>query len=266
VLYGIYPDFIYLNNGELNWDAISTISNFILVSLLVVVALYEAHERTKSMKKAQERIIVLDMIKNFLYPCLEQMKNTIQNINNNEFYWNQSTGKSKISFISKIPDSQFGRSLAKADVFKEHRELEALCSEYDKLLDEIIQVYDEIARTIENTKKTECLKDFVRRFQEKGYELNKEEITDVINFNLQVFVNYKYYQKYELDKNSGTKLLNFNENILKCIKTKECKELDKVGDVKIDLFTDKINEIIKECEEKMDYYRKVYHISEDEMK
>lgn len=68
------PDFIYLNNGELNWDAISTIFNSILVLSLIIVTFWyssEVNKQTNLMKKANERIIVLDLIKRFLYPCLD---------------------------------------------------------------------------------------------------------------------------------------------------------------------------------------------------
>ena len=261
-------DFIYLNNGELNWDAISTISNIILVSLLVVVALYEANERTKSMKKAQERIIVLDMIKNFLFPCLNEMKNTIQNINNNEFYWNQSNGKSKISYIQKIRNSTYGRSYAKTDVFKKHRGLEALCSEYDKLLDEIIRVHDEIKRAIEETADKDCLKDLVQKYiQTKKINL-EEATTDPVHYFMQELVNYSNIQENDNIYSNTTKIefVKFDKKIIDCINTKEYIKLDEVRNIKINLFTDKINEIIEKCEDRIDYYRQANHISEDEMK
>jgi len=267
----LIPEFIYLNNGELNWDAISTISNFILVSLLVLVALYEAHERTKSMKKAQERIIVLDMIKNFLYPCLKEMKKTIQKINNNEFYWNwnQSTGKSQISFIKKNCDSTYGTNYAKTDVFKKHHELEVLCSENDKLLDEIIEVHDKIKITIEDTADKDCLIKILYKFiQETG--INFEEAkNDPAHYFIQVLVNLKIFQENENDNLYSNKneieFIKFDRKIIDCINTNEYKKLDKDRYIKIDLFADKINEIIEKCEEMIDYYRRAYHISEDEM-
>jgi len=266
----LIQDFIYLNNGELNWDAISTISNFILVSLLVVVAIYEANERTKSMKKAQERIIVLDMIKNFLYPCLNEMKSNIQKINNNEFYWNQTNVKSQISFIQKIRDSTYGKNYAKTDVFKKHHEFETLCSEYDKLHDEIIEVHDKIKITIEDTADNDCLKKILDKFiQETGKNL-EEARSDLVHYFIQGLVNLKIFQENENDNLYGNKteieFIKFDRKIIDCINTNEYKELDKDRHIKIDLFADNINEIIEKCEEMIDYYRRAYHISEDEMK
>ena len=266
----LIPDFIYLNNGELNWDAISTISNFILVSLLVVVAIYEANERTKSMKKTQERIIVLDMIKNFLYPCLNEMESNIQKINNNEYYWNQSTVKSQISFIQKIRDSTYGENYAKTDVFKKHHELETLCSEYDKLHDEIIEVHNKIKITIEDTADKDCLIKILDKFiQETGTNL-EEAKSDPVYYFIQELVNLKNFQENENDNlySNKTKIefIKFDRKIIDCINTNEYKKLDKEKDEIIDLFADKINEIVEKCEEMIDYYRRSYHISEDEMK
>ena len=264
----LIPEFIYLNNGELNWGAISTIFNIILASLLVVVALYEANERTKSMKKVYKRIIVLDMIKNFLYPCLEKMKNTIQDINNNEFYWNQSNGKSQISHIQKIRDSTYGKNYAKTDVFKKHRELEVLCSEYDKLLDEIIQVHDEIKMAIEDTADKDCLKNLVQKYLKKRHIDLEGATTDPIHYFIQELVNYNNIQENDELYGDETKIkfVKGDEKIIDCINTKEYKELVKVRDIKIDIFKEKINKIVEKCKEIIDCYRQDYHISEDEMK
>ena len=269
MVYGIYPRFFYLNNGELNWDAISTISNICLVSLLVIVTIWyssEVKKQTNLMKKENERIIVLEWIKNFLYPCLNNMKNYIQYINDNQYYWNQSNGKSQISYIWKITDPKDEISFAKADVFKKHPDLEVLCSEYDKLHDGIIQVYDEIIRTIENTAKIDCLKELLQNFiQETNINLDEATI-DPVNYFLQQFVNYKYYKKYGSNDDIKTRFLNFDDKIIDCIKTTEYDELDKVKDEKIDQFKEQINEIEEKIKEIIGSYRQEYHISENEMK
>ena len=265
------PDFIYLNNGELNWDAISTIFNSILVLSLILITFWyssEVKKQTNLMKKANERIIVLDCIKNFLYPCLNKMENNIQNINNYNFYWNQSNGKSQISHIFKITDSKYVESFAKTDVFKKHRELEALCSEYDKLLDEIIQVHDEIKRAIENTADKDCLKCWVQKYIQKRKIDLEEATTDPVHHFIQGLVNYNNIQENDNLYGNKTEIefLKFDENIINCIDTREYNEIDEVRYGKINQFKEKIEEIIEKFSEKIDCYRQDYHISEDEMK
>ena len=217
-------------------------------------------KQTDLTEKVNKRIIVLDCVDNFLVPCLNEMKLNLININDSNFYWNQSNGKSQISWIWNIADFKNVARFAKVDVFKNQPELEALCSEYDELHDEIIQVYNEIGRTIKNTEKTDCLKDFVQEFLKTGYVLEDDAITDPINYFLQVFVNYNYYRKYDLDKNGGTKLLNFDEKIVDCIKTTEYEKIDKIRNEKIDAFKEKIGEIIENVDKNLYRCRKEYDI------
>lgn len=255
---------IYLNNGELNWDAIGIIFNSILVlSLVIVTFLYtdELKKQTNLLKKANKRIIVLDCVENFLNPCLNKMKDYIRDINNNEFYWNQSNGKSQISHISKIAGSEYGKGFAKVDVFKKHPDLEDLCSEYDELHDEIIQIHNKIKRAIENTAKEDCLKKFVQEFLVTGNVFEAEASTDPVKYFLETLVNYEYYRKHGEKTDIKIKFLNFNDNIISCVNTPEYNELDEVRAEKIDQFKEKINEIIEKIEEIAYSYRQEYCIS-----
>ena len=263
-----YMDFIkeciYLNNGEFNWDAIGTISNIILVlSLVCVTFLYthEVKEQTNLIKKANKRIIVLDCVENFLNPCLNEMKDYIQNINNNDFYWNQSNGKSQISHIWKITGLEYGKGFAKVDVFKKHPDLKALCSEYDELHDEIIQVYNKIKRAIETTANEECLEDFVQKFLVTGNVFEAKASTDPVKYFLETLVNYEYYRQHGEKTEIKIKFLNFDDNIIGCVKTPEYNELDEVRAEKIDQIKEKINEIIEKIEEITYSYRQEYCIS-----
>jgi len=257
---------IYLNNGELNWDAIGIIFNSILVLSLVCVTLFYAHEvkeQTKLMRKANKRIIVLDCVENFLNPCLTDMKNYIRSINDNTFYWNQSNGKTKISHIWKIANSEYGKGFAKVDVFKKHPDLEALCFEYDELHDEIIQIYNKIKTAIENTANEDCLKDLVQKFIQKRIIDLDEATTDPVHYFLQELVNYKNYQENidTYDDNIKIEFVKFDENVINCINTTEYNELDEIRAEKIDQFKDKINEIIEKIEEITYSYRQEYCIS-----
>ena len=258
-------EYIYLNNGELNWDAIGIISNSILVLSLVGVTLFyacEVKKQTNLTEKANKRIIVLDCVENFLNPCLNKMKEYIRDINTNTFYWNQSNGKSQISYIWKIADSEYGKGFAKVDVFKKYPDLEALCSEHDELHEEIIQIYNKIKIAIENTANEGRLKALAQKFIQKRNITSEEARTDPVHYFLQVLVNYRDNQENIAMGGDGIKMeFVKDENVINCINTTECNELDEIRAEKIDQFKEKINEIIEKIEEITYSYRQEYCIS-----
>ncbi len=73
---------ILFNNGQLNWDAISTISNIILVTALVLVTLWYAwqvRKQTKSMEKGMRKNRILEEIQDVLTPTIYSLEKEIEN-------------------------------------------------------------------------------------------------------------------------------------------------------------------------------------------
>ena len=257
-------DIFYLSNGQHNWVAISTAVDGVLVLALVCITGWYAHQvnnQTNLIKKANKRIIVLDCVDNFLKPCLKDMKNYIKDINDNNFYWNQSNGMSQISWILKTAHSESGEGFAKIDVFEKHRDLEVLCSEYDVLHEELIQVYNEIVDVIKWTANKECLKTQVGKFMtETGIVFGAEPNNYPVEYFLEKLVNYEYYQKHGDEEHIDIKFLRFDENVVNCINTPEYNELDGARTKKIGQVEGKIDEIIGEIETILRIYRREYHI------
>lgn len=255
---------IYLSNGQLNWAAISTTVDGILVLALVLITgwyAYQVNQQTNLIMKANKRIIVLDCVDNFLKPCLKDMKEYIKYINDNNFFWNQSNGMSQISWIWKTAYSESEEGSAKVDVFEKHRDLEVLCSEYDALHDELIQTYNKIADVIKNTANEECLKKLVKEFEAKTrIVFGAEPNTNPVEYFLQVLVNCEYYRKHGDEERNDIKFLRFDENVVDCINTPEYNELDKTRTKQIGQVKEKIDEIIGEIETILRIYKREHHI------
>lgn len=236
---------------------------YAVVILVILTGLYayQVNKQTNLTMKANKRIIVLDCVDNFLKPCLKDMKEYIKSINDNHFYWNQSNGMSQISWIWKTAHSESGEGFAKVDIFEKHRDLEVLCSEYDVLHEELIQVYNEIVDVIKNTANEDCLKKRMRKFlDETGNVFGAEPNTNPVEYFLQILVNYEYYRKYGDEGHICIKFLRFDENVVNCINTPGYNELDDARNKKIGQLKEKIDEIIGEIETILSTYRREYHI------
>lgn len=238
--------------------------NAYAVVILVILTgsyAYQVNKQTNLTMKANKRITVLDCVDNFLKPCLKDMEEYIKYINNDNFYWNQSNGMSQISWIWKTAHSESGEGFAKVDVFEKHRDLEVLCSEYDVLHEELIQVYDEIANVIKNTADEDCLKKRVEKFMEEtGNVFGVEPNNNPVEYFLQKLVNCEYYRKHGDEEDIDIKYLRFDENVLNCINTPEYNELDGIRNKKIGQLKEKIDEIIGEIDTILRTYRREYHI------
>ena len=135
-----------------------------------------------------------------------------------------------------------------------------LCSEYDVLHEELIQVYDEIADVIKNTADEDCLKKRVHKCRkETGYEFEAESATNPVEYFLQALVNCEYYLKYGKEE-QNIKFIRFDENVVNCINTPEYNELNCARTEKIRQVKEKIDEIIGEIETILRSYRREYNI------
>ena len=74
---------IFLNNGQLNWDAIGAISNIVLVTALVLITYWYAKkvsEQTDLMVKDRERNKILEEVQDFLTPTIHHLGKEIEYI------------------------------------------------------------------------------------------------------------------------------------------------------------------------------------------
>jgi len=273
-------DFFYLSNGEYNWNAINTtVDGVLLLTLIGITTWYasQVKKQTNLMNKANKRIIVLDYIQKFLTPYSKELDGEILRIKENNFKFDENFVEniriSKITWINKISDNKIGQGFAKNDVFREYPDLENLCSDHDELLDELIEIYEKIKETLENTIQIDCLKDLVKQFninqerliERKADTLNSDALDDPIKYFIKYLINCEYYKKYGPgDENDIKFLKQFEVEIINCIKT-DLKELHEPEKIKLIQLRDKDTEIIKNIEQIIRDYRQEYSISENEI-
>ena len=264
------PNFFYLSNGQLNWDAINTIFNSVLLLALACITWWYAsqvNKQTKLMNKEIKRGIVLDYIQNFLTPSSEYLNNEILSIKDNDFHFVGNNGKSKIAVIKKFSDER--PSFAKNDVFKKYPDLKNLFSEHDKFIDELIEIYEKIKETLENTIQIDCLKDLVEQFNnskiEEANKLKGDAINNPIKHFMEYLINYEYYKKHGSSGDFTLKFLKeFDVKIINCIKT-DLNELHEPKEMKLTQLIKKDGEILESAEEIIKVYRQEYYLSENEI-
>ena len=267
------PDFFYfLSNGQFNWVAISTIFDSVLLLTLVCITWWYAsqvNKQTKLMNKANKRKIVLDYIQDFLTPCSEKLKKDIGCIEDNNFYFVEDIEKSKIAWISKFSDINVGQGFEKNDVFRKYPNLKNLFSDHDKLLDELIEIYEKIKETLRNNIQIDCLKNLVEQFNrnqtEEANKLKEDALNNPLKYFIDDLISYEYYKKHGSDGSYKIKFLKeFEEKIVNCIET-DLKELHESEENKLKQLIKKDREILGSIEQIIDVYRQKYYISGNEI-
>jgi hypothetical protein len=84
---------ILFNTGQWNWDAISTISNIILVTALVIITGWYAREVRKQtilMERDRRRNNILEQIQDVLTPTIYSLEKEIEAIEKSEIFWYKS--------------------------------------------------------------------------------------------------------------------------------------------------------------------------------
>jgi hypothetical protein len=163
---------IFFNNGQLNWDAISTISNIILVAALVFITWRYARQVRKQtilIEKDRMRNKILEEIQDVLTPTIYSLEKEIDAIKKNEIFWYKSRKEGIFDELSKI----YGNSGAFKDVIEKFSDLEKMCLSHDNLYDKLNGLYTEIEREIRTPELKERLKNLVNEFNQSREEAYK---------------------------------------------------------------------------------------------
>jgi hypothetical protein len=230
---------IFLNNGQLNWNAISAISNIILVAALVVItALYarEVRRQTALMVKDREKNKILEEVQNVLTPTIYHLEEKeIEAIKNNEIFW------SKLGGVGEFGPrySRYGReetietikrlfnesSAVFNDVIHKDADLESKFISHDNFREKLNELYAEIESEVKTPRLKERLKARVKEFnesrKENKLEMDFDEIVRIIG---ECIINGRSIT-------SNQQLIDFWEEyrneLLKFRDTPQIKELDK---------------------------------------
>ena len=276
---------IFYNNGQLNWDAINTISNIVLVLALVLITGWYAHEvrkQTRLMIKDRERTKVLEEVQDVLTPAINHIESEIDAIQNKKIFWHRYTsgtcgfdsGLERLFYSAQYGSvkSLFGRKSSGAlkDILNKFSNLDSMFSSHDFLIDELNQFYEEIEKEIKTPELKERLEEMTKEFN-KGksatYRLTGEPIANAFGFYGEYIINLEYTIERSPDsiqppidfwEENQDELLKFRDkpHIIEihkqiCKKVIQLKELDK--------------EIFKKLVKIREEYRKEYNFINNEI-
>ena len=257
---------ILFNNGQLNWDAISTISNIILVAALVFITWRYARQVRKQtilMEKDRIRNRILEQIQDVLTPTIDSLEKEIEAIKKNEIFWYKSREEGIFEGLFKI----YGNSGAFKDVFGKFPDLEEMFLSHDNLYGKLNGLYTEIEREIRTPELKERLKNLVNTFnqlREEAYKLRW--VSDIER----IFGNY-IINKWNPKRSPNTiePLIDFweeyKDELLDFRNTSRVKELDKEIENRLNQLKELDSDLLEKIKEKREKYREEYHFTKYEI-
>ena len=227
---------IFVNNGQLNWDAFSAIGNIILVLALVLITYWYAKkvsEQTDLMVKDRERNKILEEVQVVLTPVIHHLEKETEAIRDNKISWHRYTsggydlniGLSKLFYDNK-------KECAVRDITGKFPDLGEMFSSHDALYDKVNNLYAEIEREIKTPKLKERLKALVNKFnesREEAYRLRGEFFDEPERTFGEFIINFRY--PIERSPDTIQPRIDFweeyRDELLKFRNTPRIEELDK---------------------------------------
>ncbi len=260
---------ILFNTGQLNWDAISTISNIILVTALVFITWRYARQvgrQTALMEKDRMRNNILEEIQDVLTPTIYSLEKEIEPIKKNEIFWYKSREEGIFEGLFKI----YGNSGAFKDVFGKFPNLEEMFLSHDNLYSKLNGFYTEIEREIRTPELKERLENLVNKFNQSREEANKLR-ADHFSELEKIFGNHIINKKDP--KRSPINTIEpridfwekYKDELLEFRNTPRVKELDKEIENRLTQLKELDGNLLDKIKEKREKYREEYHFTKYEI-
>ena len=252
---------IFVNNGQWNWDAISTISSIILVAALVWINwryLKKVSEQTELMIKERKSKRILEEVQDVLTPTIHHLGTEIEAIKHTKIFWYKIEEKGIFEGLFKI----CGNSSTFKDVFGKFPDLEEMFLSHDNVYDKLSGFYTEIEREIRTSEFKESLKNLVNLFNQ-----SREEDKVRCDSDLEmIFKNY-IINKWDQERSSNSigPRVDFWETykgkLLEFRNTPQIKGLDKEIEVVLTQLRELDEALLEKIEEKREEYRVKYNFT-----
>jgi len=253
-----------MNNWQLNWDAINTISNILLILALVGVTYWYARkvsEQTTLMIKDRKRNKILEEVQRVLTPISYNLTNEIEAIRGSKTFWYKPRETGILDNLFKFFYDKVEYNGAFKDVIEKFPYLEEKVISHDNLYDKLNELYTETEKEIRTPKLEKRLKVLVNEFNQsrqdpyklRGDHLEKPEF---------IFGNF-IINKWEPERSPDSiepHIDFWEENkgeLLKFRNTPRVKELGQLKELDEDIL-DKVREIREK-------YRKEYQFTDYEI-
>ena len=157
---------VFLIKGQFNWDAINTISNIILVFVLVSITgwyAWEVKKQTNLIIKGQMRNKILEEVKDVLTPLINNLNQEIEAIQNHKIFWHHYTSdvygfnngltrffyNEQYGSVNFIFSKKINGTLR--DVRTKFSELNSMLNSHDSLIDDLNKLYIKIEKEIKTS-------------------------------------------------------------------------------------------------------------------
>ena len=269
----------------MNWDAINTISNIILVLALVCITgwyVREVRKQTRLMIKDRERTKVLEEVQDVLTPAINHTESEIDAIQNKKIFWHRYTSGTcgfDYGLERLFYSAQYGsvKSLfdgtssgALKDILNKFSDLNSMFSSHDFLIDELNQFYEEIEKETKTPELKERLEEMTKEFnKEKSatYSLTGESIENAFRFYGEHLINLEY--TIERSPNSNEPHIDFweenQDELLKFRDKPHIVEIHKQLSRKLIQLKKLDGELLKKLLEIRKEYRKEYNFINNEI-
>lgn len=255
---------IFLNNGQLNWDAIGAISNIVLVTALVLITYWYAKkvsEQTDLMVKDRERNKILEEVQYVLTPTIHHLEKEIEYIQNNNILWSKRRGVGEFGpmYDGNEPIHRlFNTSSAVLkDVIYKYPELKSKFSSHDNFRDKLSELYAKIEKEVRTPEFEEQLRELLKRFNESK-EGAKLDNSDSVERKIGYFIISKFNPERSTDSSEFLHDFwnEYRNDLLKFRDTTRIKEYDK----EIEGTLSQLKELDEALLEKLETIREKYRV------
>jgi hypothetical protein len=274
---------VFLNNGQFNWDAINTISNIILVFVLVSITGWYASEvkkQTNLMVIGQKRNKILEEVQAVLTPVIDWLTREIEAIQNKKIGWHRYTsgvcgfdqGLIRLfyneqygSVMSAFPKNGSG---ALRDVLTKFSELNSMFSSHDFLIDELNKLYIEIEKEIKTPEIKELLIKMVQEFNQGKSDTYRFNIENPALFFSKYIINIENTPERTPNSIQDSAQDFWEENQKELLKFRETPQIIEIGKQirgKLDQLKELDKTTFKKIEEIRENYRKEYNFTDEEV-
>jgi len=265
---------IFFNNGQLNWDAISTICNIGLVAALVWITAWYAREvkrQTAIMVRDSERNKILEQVQDVLTPTIHFLKAEIEAIQDNKIFWYRDRpgeGRFDRRLSKFFYDNKKEWSATLRDFIGKNPSLENKFYSHDALYDKLNEFYAKIEGEVKTP--TERLKVLVTNFNESreaAYRLRAEAFDEPERIFGVYIINFRCPIERSLD--TVQPRIDFweeyRDELLKFRDTPQIKELDKEIEGVLSQLKKLDEELLKKIEAIREEYRLKYNLTKYEI-
>lgn len=258
---------IFINNGQLNWGAISAI----LIAISVFITWWYFRKQTTLKVKDSERNKILEQVQDVLTPTIHFLKAEIEAIQDNKIFWYRDrSGEGRFDKgLSKLFDGNKREwSAALRDFIGKNPGLKTKFHTHNVLYDKLNELYAKIECDVKTP--TERLKVLVRNFnesREEAYRLKAEAFDEPER----IFGNYIINLRCPIERSPDNiePRIDFweeyRDELLKFRDTPQIKELDKeIGGV-LSQLRELDEALLEKIEAIRDEYRVKYNFTKYEI-